>query len=74
MDANAPSEGEAREPKDGDLALCMRCGEPAIFVVGALGTSLRPPTDQEREKVMLEWGQEIAAYRNAIAQAKRMLN
>lgn len=36
-------------PEDGDLTMCVRCGEWAFFDSGVLLGGLRKPTDEEYE-------------------------
>lgn len=41
-------------PSDGDVSLCWGCRRPSAFVVGPLGTSLRPLTEQEEAEVLAD--------------------
>lgn len=34
-------------PQDGDFSICLRCGEVAIYAVGAFGVALREATLEE---------------------------
>lgn len=44
-DAATPVEGDFDEPKDGDLSICIKCGEWVVFADDV--TSVRKPTDDE---------------------------
>lgn len=35
------------EPVDGDWAVCLRCGEVAVYVIGPLGVGLREASTEE---------------------------
>lgn len=37
----------ANIPKDGDLGVCIECGEVHVFVNGPFGMALRVPTPEE---------------------------
>jgi hypothetical protein len=39
--------GDQRAPDDGDFTICFRCGEVMVYVIGALGVSVREPSTTE---------------------------
>lgn len=48
MDSSGTTDGTpAATPGDGDWAVCLRCGEVAVYVIGALGVGLREATTAE---------------------------
>lgn len=42
----------ARLPRHGDASICFGCAEPSVFVITALGVSLRRPSADERSTYM----------------------
>jgi hypothetical protein len=49
--SNSPLEPDPRDPKPGDVTLCIECVRPLILTEG-LG--IRKPTDEEARDVMLD--------------------
>lgn len=49
IDATSSLEGD-RAPVDGDLSICLACGDVGIFVVGAFGTTIREATPAEKDE------------------------
>src|SRR6266567_3883925 len=50
------SESEAKVPTDGAASICRGCRNVAIFVMNAFGISLRRPTADERNSIMVDKG------------------
>jgi len=41
----------ARPPEDGDVAICWRCGDVAVFAAGPFGVTRRKPTGPEDARI-----------------------
>lgn len=50
IDAASTLDSSDRTPSDGDWAVCFRCGEVQVYVVGPLGVALRTATTEELAK------------------------
>jgi hypothetical protein len=53
--ASGLEDAQGKKPHDGDVSVCIRCGELAIFtadVEGEVATGLRYPTTEEMDELM----------------------
>jgi hypothetical protein len=54
FDAATDVKNVLSDPEDGDLSLCIRCGEPAVFVVTGELFSLRAVSAEERAVIIAD--------------------
>lgn len=54
FDATTCTTDAALLPADGDLSICLACGELAIFAEGPDGLTLRPATADERADALCD--------------------
>jgi hypothetical protein len=63
VDAASTTDGEQLAPEDGNIAICFRCAEPSVYVVGPIGVALRLLTRDELAELAADEDAQIVIRR-----------